>query len=126
MVLALDAAAVLQTALVAFHQPGGPCAFRAATGVPCPGCGLSRAMVALLRGEWRAALAFHAFAPLGAFCALVLAIGALLPAPLRTRLAAHVAAFEERTGIAVWLAAAFLMYWLVRLLYYPHTFAPPG
>ena len=94
MALALAAMAVLQTVLVALHQPGWPCAFRAATGLPCPGCGLSRAMVA--------------------------------PGRLRARLAARVGAFEERTGIAVWLAAAFLMYWLARLLYYPLTFAPPG
>ena len=126
MVLALAGAAMLQTILVALHQPGWPCAFRNATGLPCPGCGWSRAMVALVRGDWRTAVAFHAFAPLGALCALVLVIGALTPAPLRARLAARVGAFEERTGIAVWLAGAFLMYWLVRLLYYPLTFAPPG
>ena len=126
MALALAAIALLQTALVALHLPGWPCAFRAATGVPCPGCGLSRAMVALVRGDWGAAIAFHAFAPLGALCALILVAGALAPRRLRTPLAARVGAFEQRTGLAVWLAAAFLMYWLVRLLYYPLTFAPPG
>jgi hypothetical protein len=124
--LALAAMALLQTVLVALHQPGWPCPFRAATGLPCPGCGLSRAMVALLRGDWRTALAFHAFAPLGALCAVIIVAGALAPGRLRARLAARVGAFEERTGLAVWLAVAFLMYWLARLLYYPLTFAPPG
>ena len=56
----------------------------------------------------------------------MLVAAALLPGGTRSRLAARVGAFEARTGIAVWLAAAFLMYWLVRLLYYPSTFAPPG
>jgi hypothetical protein len=126
VVLALAAIGVVQTVLVALHLPGWPCAFRQATGIPCPGCGLSRAMAALLRGDWHTAIAFHAFAPLGALCALVLVAGALAPGPVRARLAGRLGAFEQRTGIAVWVAAAFLMYWLVRLLYYPLTFAPPG
>jgi hypothetical protein len=118
--------AVVQTVLVALHLPGWPCAFRNLTGQPCPGCGLSRAMAALLRGDFAAAVAFHAFAPLLAACGLLLCAASLLPPAPRERLAARVASFESRTGLAVWLAAAFLVYWLVRLLYYPLTFAPPG
>ncbi|NIN93340.1 DUF2752 domain-containing protein [bacterium] len=35
------------------------CILRAATGVPCPGCGLSRSMVAAINGDLRRSLAFH-------------------------------------------------------------------
>jgi hypothetical protein len=123
--LALCALALVQTVLVAWHLPGWPCAFRQATGIPCPGCGLSRAMAALLHGDWRSALAYHAFAPLLLACGLLLLSGAVLDARRRARLAALVASFESRTGAAVWLAAAFLVYWAVRLLYYPLP-NPPG
>jgi hypothetical protein len=126
VVLSLAALAIAQIVLVALHLPGWPCALRQATGIPCPGCGLSRAMAALLRGDWRTALALHAFAPLLAACALLLVAALLLRTETRLRLAGRIASFESRTGIAAWLAAALLVYWLGRLLYYPHTFNPPG
>ncbi|MDX1502074.1 MAG: DUF2752 domain-containing protein [Thermoanaerobaculia bacterium] len=40
------------------------CLFRRATGVPCPGCGLTRAFVAMAGGELGAAVALHPLAPL--------------------------------------------------------------
>ncbi len=50
--------------------PGVPCLFRAATGHACLGCGLTRACRALLRGDVRAALAYH---PLVLFVAVAAA-----------------------------------------------------
>lgn len=46
------------------------CVFRAVTGVPCPGCGMTRAWLALLRGDVASAIAYH---PL--FWAFPLALG---------------------------------------------------
>jgi hypothetical protein len=54
------AAAVLAVAggpVVGFLPVG--CAFRAITGMPCPTCGATRAVLALLQGEWYAALRFN-------------------------------------------------------------------
>jgi hypothetical protein len=39
------------------------CPVAAATGYPCPGCGLTRATLALLRGHVHEAVAFHPLAP---------------------------------------------------------------
>lgn len=39
------------------------CPFRALTGWPCPGCGMTRAFCALGHGDWRAALGFNALSP---------------------------------------------------------------
>lgn len=36
-----------------------PCVFRTVTGVPCPGCGLSRAWLAALRLDFGAAFGYH-------------------------------------------------------------------
>lgn len=35
------------------------CVFRLFTGLPCPGCGLTHAGLALLKGDWRASLQYH-------------------------------------------------------------------
>jgi hypothetical protein len=40
------------------------CPFRALTGLPCPGCGMTRAFCALGHGEWRLAVGFNALSPL--------------------------------------------------------------
>jgi hypothetical protein len=41
------------------------CPFHLATGVPCPGCGTTRAALALARGDVLGALAFNPLAALG-------------------------------------------------------------
>jgi len=40
------------------------CLARRLLGIPCPGCGMTRALAHLAKGEWRAALALHPLAPL--------------------------------------------------------------
>ena len=40
------------------------CPLRRFTGLPCPGCGMTRAFAHLAKGEWTAALRDHPLAPL--------------------------------------------------------------
>lgn len=40
------------------------CPFRRVTGLPCPGCGLTRSCVAFLHGDLSRSLHFHPFGPL--------------------------------------------------------------
>jgi hypothetical protein len=35
------------------------CTFRQATGVPCPGCGLTRSVVAAVHGDWGSSYTYH-------------------------------------------------------------------
>lgn len=56
----------------AIAEDGPGCPFRALTGVDCPFCGMTRATVALGRGDWGAALALHPLAPLVVAGVLVL------------------------------------------------------
>jgi hypothetical protein len=51
----------LQGAVIA-DGPG--CPFKTATGMDCPFCGMTRATIALGRGDVHAALGFHPLAPL--------------------------------------------------------------
>ena len=121
LAVAITAAAAAQTLLVRAHLPGWPCPFAHAFGVPCPGCGLSRATVALLQGDWRTALAVHAYAPLLLLALLLFVCVSLLPVRPRAALVAGVAAFERRTGLAAVLIVGLVVYWLARLLFAPDT-----
>jgi Protein of unknown function (DUF2752) len=47
--------------IVAFRVP--VCPMAGVLGIPCPGCGLTRATLALFRGDVRGALALHPLAP---------------------------------------------------------------
>src|SRR4051812_20370507 len=61
-VIALAGAA--QIVLTWSHIGGMDCPLMRTTGLPCPGCGLSRACVAFLHGDFHDALTLHAFAPI--------------------------------------------------------------
>jgi hypothetical protein len=54
------------------------CPLRAVTGIPCPSCGLTRALAYLERGHLDQALKFHPFSPLILVLALALFILLLL------------------------------------------------
>jgi len=98
-----------------FWIPGLPCTFKAATGVSCPGCGMTRALRALAHGDPVACVRLHAFAP-------VIALGAILWwAALGIGLATGRDVLPDfgsrRLSIALLaVIAAFLAYWLVRIL----------
>jgi len=54
------------------------CVFHAVTGLPCPGCGTTRAALALLAGDPFAALGFNPLATLAAFAGCAFALVAPL------------------------------------------------
>ena len=68
------AALVLLAALCCFG-----CPFRRLTGLPCPGCGLTRAWLHALRGDWAAAFRAHAFFAAVPPCVWFLVHSHLLP-----------------------------------------------
>lgn len=105
-----------QVVLTYLNLPAWRCPFRMMTGLPCPGCGLTRATIALLHLNLHEALALHPFSPL----ALAAAIGAIvkeLPIKGSSRaIASQVAAKLFRAGLAEALGIALLIWWLIHLL----------
>ncbi|MCX6553792.1 MAG: DUF2752 domain-containing protein [Candidatus Aminicenantes bacterium] len=65
------------------------CPLRAVTGIPCPSCGLTRALAHLEHGHLAQALQYHPFAPLVLVLALALIILLLLELVLHKRLIAN-------------------------------------
>lgn len=108
--------ALAQVGLVAADLPAWRCPILDATGLPCPGCGLTHACVALLQGDWRTALVAHPAAP-AVLCALaLLGIGAALPAAAHLRLVVIVADAERITR-ATWIVLGVLLgTWIWRLV----------
>src|SRR3954471_22451265 len=49
----ITAAAAIHLTLANAGGHGMGCIFRDLTGLPCPGCGLTQACLALIHGEWR-------------------------------------------------------------------------
>jgi hypothetical protein len=113
--------AVAATALLPIH---GECGFRFLVGAPCPGCGMTRACLALARGDVAASLALHPLAlPFAgaALGALVLAIreGATGRPFLRD--------LAERRGTALAIAAvgALALVWILRVVLFPEWSPDP-
>jgi hypothetical protein len=85
------------------------CPFRLVTGLPCPGCGLTRSWVYLTHGQWRDSFAAHPFGWLLAAVAIVLAVAVVTarvrrqPAPPLDRLVKHPVAIGVLT---LWMAFA--------------------
>ena len=114
--LVLGGVGLAQVGLMYAHLPGWPCPFKAAFGIPCPGCGLSTACAQLLRGQWRESLQTHAFAPFFLFGIALVMVGCLLPEQTRTVFIHKIQLFESRTGLTAWFLLALFLYWGLRLL----------
>jgi len=108
--------------LLALGIPGWPCPVLQSLGIPCPGCGLTRATLLLLRGDVRASLTYHAFAPVFLLGFSIIGASALLPERPRQSLIERLITLEQRTGIAFILLTALIFYWLARLLFLNSSF----
>ena len=96
------------------------CAFHAATGLPCPGCGLTRAFIALSHGRFHTAWALHPFAyPLYACC--LAGLGAPWLLRRYPALSGPHAAWALRWSAATFLAAmmVFGTWRMVQVLHHP-------
>lgn len=110
-------AATLQFILTFFRFPGWPCPFFHALGIPCPGCGLTRATLFLIEGQWKQSLLMHAFAPLVVVGLLLMAFCTVAPRQHAERLATGTEAIERRTGLTILIIGGLILYWLARLLF---------
>lgn len=106
-----------------------PCMFAEMTGLPCPGCGMTRASLALMRGDLRTALLFHPFVPFFFVLGGFVAAGALLPKAKIEIWAARVEDFERKSRVTVLFLAALLGFSLLRMAgfwYQPPVSGPAG
>jgi hypothetical protein len=123
LVLVLGAMGVAQLSAGIFHLPGVMCPMLHGLGIPCPGCGATRACAAMLQGDWHTWLRMHALAPCFLLAVGLFAAAAVLPARPREAMIDVVERIERRTGLTSLMLAVLLVYWIARLLYGPAQFA---
>ncbi len=87
------------------------CIFKNITGLPCPGCGLTRSVVYSAHGQWQQAITYHPFGPL--FLAGV--VLALVPAVISLRRPLNLYQTRAASILLTIAATAILILWVVRL-----------
>src|SRR2546421_5966483 len=112
----ISGVALLQLLLTLTRFPGWPCPIFHTLGIPCPGCGMTRATLFLVRGEWKEALTLHAFAPVLLIAFAVIGFCAIAPRTHSERVAARIEVIENHTGITILLLSGLILYWLARML----------
>lgn len=108
-------AGVAHLALAGSSQANLGCSLQTLTGLRCPGCGLTTAMLDLLCGRWTEAIAHHAFVPVFCFALILITFAAVLPEWWRQQLVGAVGRFEQRTGIMPLIAFALVLYGCFRM-----------
>ncbi len=98
------------------HIEDGPviCPFRRLTGLPCPGCGLTRSWVYLAHGQWSDSLSAHPFGVIAAGLTVALVV-AVVAARVRRRRPPDLDRLVRRPW-ALALIGAWLAFAVVRLV----------
>lgn len=76
---------------------------------------MTRATFFLLRGEFKQAFEFHAFAPIALLAVIAFWVASILPSPSRKTFGQFITRIEMRYGISNLICCGILVYWLVRL-----------
>lgn len=95
-----------------------PCYFTQLTGLPCPGCGMTRAASAWMRGDISAALRLHPFSPLLIIIGILISAGALLPTLRAAALADQVTHIEQKSRSTAIVIGLLTLFSLLRLFGY--------
>lgn len=92
------------------------CPFHYLTGLPCPGCGLTRALVSCVHGQWHAAVTYHPLGPLVFVVLLGWILASILQLFWPQRRIVLPSRFLMRAG---WTSLALLLtIWLARLAHW--------
>jgi len=102
--------------------PGWECPLYETIAIPCPGCGLSRALGCLIAGDVLEAVHYHLYVLALPPLFILLILGTMLPGRAHKVFVDSVARFECRTKVSVFALVGIVVYWLVRLLLFRKSF----
>jgi hypothetical protein len=118
----ISGAAFLQVLLVSLRLGGWPCPFFHTLGIPCPGCGMTRATLFLIQGQWKQAFVMHAFAPALLVALALIFFCTISPRAYAERMAQRAEFLERYTGLTTLLIGGLILYWLARLVIFQAAF----
>jgi hypothetical protein len=88
------------------------CFFKIYTGLPCPGCGMTRAFIAVSRGYYQESFYWH---PLWIWAIIGPLLYAIIP------YCSNKAEWHRKWLVRITLIACLLVYFIRMLLLFPHT-----
>ena len=91
------------------------CPIKAITGIPCPGCGMTRAFMAIASGNLREAIGYNLFSPILFLVFLVTAIHLLLEVITRRQLLAFYGKLIKNPALGLFGLFSLLLYHVFRL-----------
>lgn len=91
------------------------CPFRAVTGLPCPGCGMTRAFCSIGHGEFARAFGYNALAPFVFVAAMLVWAHALATVLKLDPARAALERLRPGTRVTRVMLAGVLVWWVVRL-----------
>ena len=92
------------------------CPFQAVTGLPCPGCGMTRSCMCLMKGDVRQSFHFHLFGPLIFLIGVSALVGTLLPSGPRQAFVQWVQKWDHRLNATKIIFWGLVIYSLTRWL----------
>jgi len=107
----LLAAWLVQVGLVYQGFGGWSCPVGSISSLPCPGCGLSRAVVCLLQGHFHTAMAIHPMAPVILAVPIPLLVGVARSKPSKYRIVRSLESMERRVPVVGIFLTAMLLRW---------------
>ena len=81
------------------------CPFKLATGLPCPGCGLSHSIISISHGDFTEAIHYHLLGPIVYLFLLLVLLKALMELILKR----DIILFSKKTNYALYYSFAFLL-----------------
>ncbi len=115
LALSLVGIAAAQVLSSMFLHLGLPCAFHETLHIPCPGCGLTRSVMAMGHGQFGYSFSLHPFGYLMVAGLLACLFCGVAPRTWRIWFLNRFEKLESTTGITTILLIAFMLLWAVRI-----------